>query len=150
MSYPASIKRLDDALSATDATALSVKAETQGLRNRSAAGAVERTAFLSLIRRIDGAIDIWDQTAALPGIIAFARDQKGDQGLDLSAEFSAMRAAAVDLQDWLFAVFPKDVGTGAWLVEEYSAEGIATALTFSTAQLSGFLTRADTLTATIG
>ena len=150
MAYPASIKRLDDALSAVDATALHVQAETQILRDRSIVGPVECFAFIGLIRRLDGAVDTWDKATALDGIVGFARDQKGDQTLDVTGEFLAMREAAVDLKNWLFNVFPKDNATGAWLVEEYDEEGASMALEFTAAELSGYVTRAYSLIAAIG
>lgn len=47
-----------------------------------------------------------DEVSALPGMVAYAQTQFGDQNYDVAAEFTTMRAALVAVQNWLKANIP--------------------------------------------
>lgn len=129
--------------------AVNVKKRTQIVRDDSAAGPILRNRLVNLIRILDEAVDKWDAVSSVPGIQAYARSQIDDNTLDIAAEFTAMRAACDELRNWIVANFPTDSQSGAWLVSAWSSAGLEVHLTFSTAQLSQFRTRADSLLATI-
>jgi hypothetical protein len=146
MAFPASTARLAHALENAYATALRIKQQTQQLRTLSAAGPTERRAYIALAQQLHGAITTWGTVAALPGIAAYAQAQWGSDQIDVAAEFAAMRAAAVTLRDWILSVFPRDAGTGAFLVSSYdTVTGAETPLTFTAAQTATFRTNADAL-----
>ena len=151
MAWPASQKTLRDALDSTNNVANRVKSEVLALRNLSAAGPVVRNRFRALQLSLDRAIDTWDENAALPGIVAYARAQFDLPLLDVPAEFNTMRAGAVALRDWIHANYSTDTpGSGADLSHTTDAEGNKVDLTFSSAQLAGFRVEADAFLATIG
>ncbi|OGT57385.1 MAG: hypothetical protein A3E01_07090 [Gammaproteobacteria bacterium RIFCSPHIGHO2_12_FULL_63_22] len=150
MSYPASTPSLQSELGTADAQALKIKTMTIALRNASAAGPIGRQQVIEFVGTLSRAISAWNSTASRPGIGAYAQAQKGNGSLDVAAEFTAMVTEATSLRDWIGANFPKDVATGALLIYTVDASGTFTELTFTTAQLAQFRTRADALIATIG
>lgn len=130
MAFPASTQRLSQALDGASGAALRIKQQAQQLH---------------------ATITSWAVAAAPPGLPAYAQAQWGSDQINVSAEFTAMRNAAVALRDWILSVFPKDAGTGAFLVSSYDLTTAAeTPLTFSTAATAQFRTLADALTGTIG
>jgi len=129
--------------------AVDLKSRVQTLRDRSASGPVNREDVVELMRTLASTLVGWAETKALAGIGPYAQDQLGDSSLDVGAEFTAMETEATSLRDWIFTNFPKDA-SGAWLVREYGSDGSITQLTFTSAQMGGFRTRADSLIATIG
>ena len=149
MAFPASTQRLDSALSSACAHALRVKQFFQQLRNESAAGDVARERIVESLRVLALANTAWTAAASTPGIAAYAQEQLGSPTLDVAAEFTAMLNAASSLRTWIFNNFPKDAGSGAWLVQSHNDSGVPTSLMFTTAQLATFRTNVDTLLATI-
>jgi hypothetical protein len=107
-------------------------------------------AYLTLQARLSEAIVRWGELAIVPGLAAYAQAQYGNPSLDIAAEFTAMRNAAITLRDWIFNNFPRDAGTGAALVSTYAQDGTASELTFTSAQTAGFRTVADSFTNTVG
>jgi hypothetical protein len=150
MAWPASVTTIRSAFDNVNAAANRCKALVQTARNQSAAGPINRSNVVSIIKELDRAIGIWNAAVAIPGMSAYARDQFANQAIDVAAEFTAMTAAAATLRDWIFANFPKDAVSGAALLSSIDAAGNETPLTFTTAQLATFRTNADTFTATIG
>lgn len=148
MSFPASQNLLVNALQRVQLAAWRLRKQVANIRDASVAGNVSRDRFVRLLVEISSAIDDFDAAAAVPGIAQYARDQFSDQSLDIGAEFAAMRSAAVSLRDWVTGAFPVGAG-GAWLVHTYNSSGQPTALIFTQAQLSAFVTQADALLATI-
>lgn len=149
MPFPASQQLLVDGLREAQSVAGAIRRRTNELRAVAEAGPLDRITLVRYMGQLTQAIDRWAAIAAVPGIVQYARDQFGDQGLDIAAEFSAMTTAATTMRDWLFAAFPKDAGSGAWLVFEFGQDGQPIPLQFTSGQLAGFVTRANTLTATI-
>lgn len=149
MSYPASQLAAAEAFSIINRTAITAKAQAQAFSVRSAAGPVSRIEVLELQRTIAGAAARLLQLSTTPGLAQYARDQFANQALDVVAEFTAMRAAMVGLRDWIFANFPRDPATQAVLTHTYDVDGVATQLTFTSAQLAELRTQVATFAATI-
>jgi len=140
---------LNDALWSTNRTALQVDRQIATLRNMAASGPVDRYRFIDAMKLLNNAISTWTAASNVTGIVQYAQDQLNDPTLDVAAEFTAMVSAAEDLQDWIFTAFPTGAG-GAILSQSMNSSGVLTSLTFTQAQLTGFVTEADTLLATIG
>lgn len=105
--------------------------------------------LIALLQQMKSAIEVWDRVAALPGIAQYARDQHDDQAYDVIAEFTAMRAAAVSVRDWVINNFPKSAG-GYIEKDTLEADGAITVRVFTIAQLAPLTTEMDALVATIG
>jgi len=148
MTWPANKQTLVQAFTAANRAAIRAKSNTQTISNASAAGSINRDRLIDLQNQLNEAIVLWTQVKALSGIVAYAQDQFDDPALDVAAEFTAMVDAAVDLRDWIFNNFPTN--SGAALIKSLNISGTLTTLEFTTAQLSGFRTEADTFIATIG
>src|SRR5690349_14140460 len=101
MAFPASRQTLSNALASASALAVSVKTEVQFLRDRSALGSTGRESYLRLQRTLSAAVTSWDAYLLVPGIAAYAQSQYGDVSIDIAAEFSAMRSAALTLRNWI-------------------------------------------------
>ena len=126
-----------------------MNASVQRLRDQSAVGATSRSSYLSLLAQLGAAVNRWAAIAAISGMGAYAQNQYGSGTLNIGAEFTAMRNAAISLRDWIFTNFPKDAGSGAVLVTTVDTNGVQTALEFTSQQVSGFRTQADAFVATI-
>jgi hypothetical protein len=151
MAFPASQNTLAQALSLASTLGTKLKSQTQLLRAASAAGPTGRMAYITLQARLHEAITTWATLASTPGIGAYAQEQYGNGTLDIAAEFTAMRNAAITLRDWIGANFPKDATSGAWLVHSYdTTSAVPTELTFTSAVTAQFRTNADAFTATVG
>jgi len=86
----------------------------------------------------------------VPGLAEYAKTQYDDAALDIAAEYTAMRDAAIALRDWIHTNMPADAGSGAVLLESLNADGSLSPLTVSSAASAGFRTEADAFIATIG
>lgn len=100
--------------------------------------------------QLNASITVLNDAAAIPGVEQYARDQFDNPSFDIAAEFTAMVNAITTLRDWIFANFPKDTGSGAWLAQSFNNAGVATELPFTTADLVDYRTNADAVIATIG
>jgi len=149
MAFPASQQTLDSGLAEASQIANNMKASVQRLRDQSAVGATSRSSYLSLLAQLGAAVNRWAAIAAISGMGAYAQNQYGSGTLNIGAEFTAMRNAAISLRDWIFTNFPKDAGSGAVLVTTVDTNGVQTALEFTSQQVSGFRTQADAFVATI-
>ena len=151
MAWPASQQSLADGFSLANQTASRLKQQVQTLRTLSASSPVSRGAILQMMRLLQEGIDRWQTIGALPGIVQYARDQLDDQNIDVVAEFTAMRNAAITLRDWIDTNFPRHTD-GSVAVQEWSASTnyIPVDKTFSSAQLATFRTNADAFIATVG
>jgi len=147
MAWPTQDQTLNDAYFSTNRTALQVDRQITSLRNLAASGDVERYRFIDAMRLLANSITTWTDASNVPGIGQYIQDQLSDPTLDVPAEFSAMVGAAEDLRDWIFAAFP--TSGGAILNQAMDEDGKLTPLMFTQAQLTGFITEADALLATI-
>lgn len=148
MAFPASQQTLAAGLAEASQIASGLKSGVQRLRDQSAVGATSRAAYLGLLAQLGNAVNRWVVIAAIPGMGAYAQSQYGNAALNIGAEFTAMRNAAVALQNWIFTNFPKDAG-GAVLLTTVDVNGVQTSLEFTSQQVSGFRTQADAFVATI-
>jgi hypothetical protein len=150
MAFPASQQLLVSGLQSAIANANQIKQLSTVIKAQSEAGDIERKQLIGLMRLLSRAITEWAGVRALSGVSQYAKDQYANAGLDIVAEFVAMETEAIALRDWIASNFPKDIGSGAWLVEFYDTSGAATSLVFTTVELVGFRSRVDSLLATIG
>jgi len=148
MAFPASQQLLVQALSKASELALRIKGHAQRVRDDSASGPIPRVNVVALMGALTKSIDAWNSISQLSGIQQYARDQYDDQNLNIGAEFTAMRSAAIVLRDWIFDNYPK-AASGAWESLSHTNDGAGVALTFTSAQLSQFRTEADAFLATI-
>ena len=148
MPFPASQQTLEDALSSVRHAAIKLKAQAQNLRDASAVGATGRTSYTGLQKHITQTIARWDEASTVPGLAQYAKDQYDDQTLDIVAEYTAMKAAAVDLRLWIFNNIPKQGDSP--LLYDIDLAGTLTELMVNSAAAAGFRTEADALIATIG
>jgi hypothetical protein len=139
--------RLSQGLDRACNDALHVKAKVAGVRAQTGSN-VKRAVLIDVMRDLTQALVRWQQTAALPGIAQYARDQWNNQALDVAAEFTTMVNAATALRDDIFTTFPKQAGV--WLVHSYDNAGVPTDAVFTPAQLGNFNTLADALIAAVG
>ena len=124
MAWPASIQRLDDALAGVDRTALALQARAISIRDSSLSGPISRYTVVNFLREVVNAVGVFDAASTLGApLVAYARDQKNDQTIDVAAEFTAMRNAADGLATWINANFPTDAGSGAVLLQSMDASG---------------------------
>lgn len=148
MSWPTNVT-FDKALRQTDEEAVALKTELTRARGLITSGAQIRRGVHSWARRIQRALDVWDEAAALTGIVQYVRDEKNNQSLDVAAEFIAMRNAAAAIQAEIISIVPTDSGTGALLLQTSSAQGDLTDLTMSVAEMSTLVPLIDTYIAAV-
>ena len=151
MTWPASNQYLVDTLTKVNRSAAGTKDAVQRLRDESNVGDTYRYKYLELYHMLTGFISNANSAAAVPGISQYAKDQFGDQNLDVAAEFSAMVAAATTLRNWIGTNYPTDAGSGAVLTYTLNTEtGKQEHLVFTKQQTIGFRTQADSFIATVG
>lgn len=148
MAWPTSTTQ-ELALSKVDAAASSLKNRAIAIRNASLAGDISRLTPLVFVRDLTAAINVFNEASSVPGIVQYARDQKGNQGIDVVAEFSAMVNAATACKDWVNANIPTGA-QGAVLLQTHDGQGNLADMVFTSAQLAVFRTQLDALIATIG
>lgn len=149
MAFPASTQTQADALEKVRSAAIQLKKNAQQVRDKTAAGSVEASIIISLLNAVRETIIVFDDVAAIPGIDAYVQAQYDDNALDVSAEFSAMRAEAVNVKDWIVANIPIDTD-GYVLLQSFDADGKLVWREFTSAQTSDLRTQLDNLIATIG
>lgn len=124
---------------------------TTGWYSRLQAQNVSWVEFTRALASLSFALGRMDETAAVPGIAQYVKDQEGDQGYDIAGEYTAMRAAVTAIRDWIFANMPKQAqgGTDYLLVQELNADGTLADRTFTPAQTASLRTLIDTFRATV-
>ncbi len=147
MAFPASTITKKQAWETLTGHANAIKGKVQELRDASAAGDTNRFRYVDLQKQIDIVIGLWTTAAAVPNLEEYARDQVDDNTLDLPAEYTAMRTAAIALRLWLFNNIP--TSGGGVVLYSTGLDGLKTPLSFTTAATAGFRTEADTFTASI-
>lgn len=88
------------------------------------------------------------QSAAIPGVAAYAQSASGNATLDVATEYSAMAAAIANVVTWVSANFP--TSGGFVLAQTLNADGTLAARVFTAASLTGYVTQLQALAATIG
>ena len=150
MAFPSSTTKdsLASAWASIQSRASQVKIHAQEISNASAAGPISGKTVVDFSTLLADATVTLDKAAAIPGMAQYARDQIGDQTLDVVAEFTAMRAQMIATRDWIVANFPKD-GSGYLLLISFTADGRYVFRTLTTIQTVGLRTQLDALIATI-
>jgi hypothetical protein len=87
-------------------------------------------------------------SASVTGLGQYAKDQFGNQALDIVAEFNAMTSAVDACGTWINSNVPKD-GSGYLLKDKLTVSGVDVR-TFTSAATAGLRTQIDSLLATIG
>ena len=113
-----------------------------------AAGSTSGNTVQQVMGRMKGAIELWDTASGLPGMVQYAKDQEDDQAYDVVAEFTAMRAAAVVVRDWVINNFPTSVG-GFIEKDTYEADGGITVRSFTSVETAALQSHLDALALTI-
>jgi hypothetical protein len=147
VAFPASQQTLADGLASIKREAVNIKRYSEQVVAFSASNSSSANAVLEALGRLKSTIEAWDAAAAVPGIVQYARDQHDDQALDIVAEYTAMRAAAVTARDWIIGAFPKS--GGFILKDTLTADGGITVRQFSSADLDPLRTHLNALIATI-
>jgi hypothetical protein len=128
--------------------AAAVKAEAQNIRTLSAAGTLGAANLLHLVTFLADVKSENQRLAAVPGLQAYAQSQVNNTGLDLAAEFTAMRTQLDATTAWVVANFPKDAN-GFLLAQTIGADGRQVDRVFTAAQTAALRTVLDALIATI-
>ena len=129
------------------AQAAQVKAASASLRVSAAAGPISAWQILAYTDELRQARARFAQASGVSGLLAYARDQIGNQSLDLAAEFTAMTAAIDSVIAWVVANLPND---GTWLqTVKLNANGSHEWRTFSATATATLRTHLAALEATI-
>ena len=149
MTFPASQQTLEDALANVRHTAMKIRAHVLSVRTNSATNSLPRTAFVDVQKRVQDAIDRWDEAATVQGLAQYAQTQYSNNNLDIVLEYQQMRAAAISLRDWVFNNIPTSA-SGAAELQTPTQSGELQDILVTPAQSAGFRTQADAFIATIG
>ena len=149
MAFPASQQVLADALVAAQRTVLRHKAFMAQVSSVMATNTVSANQVIQVMQLTKDALAVVDNSAAVSGMAQYAKDQLDNQAIDIIAEFQVMRAALVDVRDWVITNFPKSAG-GFIEKDTLEADGAITVRQFTSPQTSGLRTVLDAAIATIG
>lgn len=123
------------------------KQEAQSLRAAAAAAPVSSELVVRMTT-ICADVDAELVTAAaVPGIVAYIRDQRDNQSLDVSGEMTAIRTALANVISEVVANFP--AANGFLQAIQLQASGRYTWRTLTVAQTAGLRTQLDALIASI-
>lgn len=149
MAFLISTQTLSQAWEDAQNLARACKSATQQQRAAAVAGGVPASRLLHFERELRSVRDRLATIAALPGLAAYVTSQPDTPaGYVVSTEYTALRAQLVATIDWMRANFPKDAG-GYLLERQWAADG-PSERTFTSAQLSGYVTQLDALLAALG
>lgn len=140
---------LEDALQKLTELAGAVKRRTAALSTSIAAGPVDGGVLVNYLRDLTQLrSQLVAQRSSAPGLMAYAKAQFGDDGLDIQAEFVAMRDAIDVTRAWFVANMPQNA-QNYLLVEQIAANGNLSYRQFTQAQLATLVTQLAALSATI-
>lgn len=150
MAFPSS--NTDDLKSAWEAVrnaAGNVKRDSTRVSTDSAAGNVPAALIVRYVEALASANDDFARYTAVPGLVAYVREQINDPAIDIVAEYQTMLAQINAVRGWIIANFPKDAG-GFLLYHSFGADGRIVQRTLTPAQTAGLRTQLAALIATIG
>jgi len=87
--------------------------------------------------------------AVADGLVAYAQQQENDPGLDVVANYSAMRSAIVSAQDWLVANFPRDAANNLVVFANFDANKRYSDIALTTQERTAFQSQVSSIAATI-
>lgn len=132
-----------------------VKSQAIGIRNYSiaqrdlmAAQNISANALRQTMSTFKTFIELLTASAAIPGIVQYARDQENDQTYNVVTEFQTMETAAIAVRNRIINDVPKGP-TGEVAVETWEADGAITVEAFTPAQTANLRTDLDTFIASI-
>lgn len=147
MAFPTNLSLTKrEALAQIVQAAAIMRAQSQAINSRSAAGAIPSTevaVYADSMAELFGRIKTLKDT---PGLAAYAKSEYGD-AQDIVADFNAMESAVTALVTWIVQNFPK-AANGNIEERSFSAQGRLVNVTLSTAALSEFRTRVAAFVAT--
>jgi len=110
-------------------------------------GLVSANLVVQLWQRLKSCKARFSEIAATPGIGQYAKDQLGNQGVDISVEFVAMNAAMQGVINWIETNFPQDAD--GYIQKDTFGPGGMTVRQFTTAQTVGLRASLATFVASI-
>ena len=143
--WPAGSIIIPDGLKTFNTEALKIKKTATEIGTDSLSSNVARIRVLNFMGALRAAVDVFQDVGSIPGIAAEAPTHLPIEQADVVDTYIALRDAAEGLAQWIEDAFPKDAVTGAWLVNDYDENGNPVSLTFTSAEMSGFRSRATTL-----
>ncbi len=146
MTFPVS-NLLADSLLDAQTVVKRVKRGSQGIHTRSTNGDIISRGIFSYTTMLADSLDELNALKAVPGITQYAKDQFGDQALDIVVEFNAVVAAIQAVIDWVGVYFPAN---GGYVQAQSYSGGRLTDRPFTTAQMAAFRTEIQTLIDSIG
>lgn len=153
MAYPATTKTLGDWLTELDKVTAAVLTMAQDNRSLSASGALTVDRVLRFYDYLKLAHVLFTTVASVPGIVGYVQTEKEQPGMDVVAEFLAMRTQVESTIGWIQANLPQaDFGGNSYalavrLPADFTTP--ATPLTFTAAQTAPYRTVLNALIATI-
>lgn len=128
--------------------ATQLKAQCNALAAACQAGPVSAQQIVAFPAYLYSCQSQFNTVAGLTGIAAYAQEQIGNASVNIPSVFSAMQTAITSTIAWVLANFPKD-GNGNLLYVQFNASGQLVFTNFTPAQLAGFVTVLQALSATI-
>ena len=138
MAYPTGMLSLT--LESVDRLAVSVKSFCENRISLLAAGSVSSETILDIYGRLKNAYTMLGNVASVGGIGAYAQLQKNDGGLDIVAEFTALRAAIGVAANGIVSAFPVSAGGYLEAVTLTTEDVIPQQRMFAPASTSGIRT----------
>lgn len=129
-------------------TAHQVKANAERLHADSGAGDILAERVANYAGTLAGALTDLAAATAVPGLLAYAREQLDMPGFDLVAEYNAVVAEIAATRDWITTNFPQD-GSGYLLLLQFAPNGTLQKRLITPAQTAGLRTQLALLIATI-
>ena len=147
MAYPAATVTLSKALDIVDTQAAVFKSESARYAKLFATDSTANQ-IGQMFDVISRARSLMTSAASTTGLAAYAQTQKGDNNLDVAAEYTAMFNAATAVLSWVADNIPKDVN-GFAAVKMYDVDTGVTDRSFTAVQLASLVTLLNTLNATV-
>jgi hypothetical protein len=145
MSWPTDA--LDRVLTKVDDSMLRIKSYAERAETQMAAGNVSTSQIINLRNHLLREHTILTELQSYPGLAAYAQNQKGDQALDVTAEFMAVKGAITNVTDNIESTMPKNA-SGYLLMTKFTATGTSDR-TFSSEQTATLRELLNTLIATV-
>jgi len=132
MAFPASTYSKARAWQEICSSVIAVRDSVRDVRNSVAGSSVSLIEFVKLHARLNAALGSWATLVQTPGLQAYAQDQISNPGLDLVAEYQAMRSSVVAVRDWI------------------ASNGDTLGMTVTPAEAAPFVALADAMILTVG
>lgn len=145
MAYPTGT--LSIALEEIDREMIAIKSYCQSVASQLAAGSQKASLIIDIHANLGAAKVRLATWAATPGLAAYAKVQKNNEALDVTAEYQSVLSAINSLLSGVESAFPKDA-SGYLLREQWAAIGTLER-SFTPASTTGLRTLLNAVVATI-